>query len=145
MINDRIDKIDLGWSEIGDLTLRRGDFKDTSDKFGKAFIQEIRSRIGHTAGTWRTNPNIGSNIDEFEGQPNTPLTGDRIRADINFALTKDSFLDISEFEVIPVPVSRSEILVRVQFKGILTEQLPDSTINLNIIFDLTGKGPYIVN
>jgi hypothetical protein len=145
MINERIEKVDIRWSQVGDFILKSGDIEDSSKNFGEAFIQEVRTRISNAIGTWKTNPIIGSNIDEFEGQPNTPLTGQRLQADATFALTKDGYLNINEFEITPVPIAETQILMRIQFRGILTERLPDSKIILNIIFDLTGKGPFIVN
>jgi len=145
MINARIDRVDLKFSQAGDFVIKSGDLEDTSNNFGEAFVQEVRSRIGNAINSWKTNPIIGSNIDEFEGQPNTPNTGQRLKQDATFALTRDGYLDSTDFEVTPVPVSETQILMRIQFRGVLTDRLPDSKIILNIIFDLTGKGPFIVN
>lgn len=144
MINSRIGKVDLKWSYVGDFTIFKGDLEDTSKVFGEAFIQEVRSRISDHIGSWATKPNIGSNIDEFEGLPNTKETGERLKADLSYALTKDGFLSKSDFSLSAVPVSETQILVRLTFLGILTDEPLDSKIIANIIFDLTGKGPHLV-
>ncbi len=144
MINNRIDKIDLRWAQSGDLVLLNGDLQDTSKTFGQGFLQEVMTRVNYALGSWKTNPSIGSTLDEFEGQPNNEDTGKRLESSVQSCLTRDGFLSPSDFEVAAVPVGPSQILLRLAFLGILTDQPVDSRIILNIIYDLTGKGPYLV-
>lgn len=145
MINTRIPLVDLKFTQVGDLSIKQGDLEDTSRVPGLAFRQEVRNRISSAIGSWKTAPRIGSNIDTFEGLPNNADTGAKLENDAANALTKDGFLNRNDFHVKAIPVSQIAILLRIQFRGILTDQLPDSTIVFSIIHDLSGRGPFIVN
>jgi len=144
MIELRINLIDMKWSFDGDFLLENGDIADTSSQAGLGFIQEVKDRVTSSFGDWRLLPGRGSDIDEFHGQINNQNTWENIERAITFSLTSDLFLDKQDFAISIAPITESEIAIRIDFNVSLTGAPPDSTIVLKIIYDLTGKGPFII-
>lgn len=143
-IENRLPNTDLRWSLDGDYTLLNGDFSTTESVPGKAFLQEVSDRVISSSGDWKLFPRKGANVDDFIGEPNNPTTQARIENAISFALTRDKFLDQQDFAVTAAPISQTQVAVRIDFDTSLTNIIPDSTIQLNIVYDTDGKGPFIV-
>jgi len=143
-IERRIDIVDFEWSNDGDFIIRNGDISDTYRSVARGFIQEIEDRVKSSYEEWKLIPNRGANLDEFHGQINNEKTWKAIESTINFALTKDGFLDQQDFMVTAAPVSNTEIAVRIDFNASLTNVIPDSKIVVKVIYDLAGQGPFII-
>jgi hypothetical protein len=144
LINERIDIVDFKWVNVGDFAFSSGDVLDTYNSFGEGFIQEVLTRIDSSFGDWKTNRELGSTLSNHEGMSNTEATGRSLEASVQGCLTKDGFLTLSDFTVTSVPVGIHQILLTISFIGILTDKPINSTISLSIIYDLTGKGSYLV-
>ena len=144
MINARIGLVDVSWSAAGDFILEKGDLQDTGKVFGLAFLQEVKARVSTTVGDWATVPNLGCYLDQMSGQPNNQNTANALQAAITYSLTNDNYLAPSDFSINVIPMSISNLLIRITFLGILTNQPINSKMVLNIVYDLTGKGPFIV-
>lgn len=143
-IENRLPETDLKWSLDGDWVLLNGDFASTESTPGKAFIQEVSDRVISSAGDWKLLPQKGANVDDFVGEPNNETTQARIENAISFSLTRDRFLNQQDFTVVAAPISQTQVAVRIDFDTSLTNVVPDSTIQLNIVYDTDGKGPFIV-
>lgn len=144
MLDRRINLTDLKWSNDGDLVIENGDLADTRYVTGLAFIQEVADRVRSSVGDWKLIPSKGADLDEFIGQTNSTKTQKAVENAISFSLTKDMFLSREDFKVTAIPVNRTEIAIRIDFDASLTEVEPDSTIQFKLIYDTTGKGPFIV-
>ena len=142
--DENFPKTDYRWSLDGDFVMVNGDLVDTNAIPGKAFLQEVADRVISSVGDWKLQPNKGSNVDDYIGDPNINLTHARIQNSISFALTKDRFLDQQDFKVTAAPIAIDQVAVRIDFDTSLTDLVPDSTIQLNIIYDTGGKGPFLV-
>lgn len=144
MIEFRLDIVDMRWSSSGDFVVHNGDLADTSDEVGRGFIQEIQDRTMSSFGDWKLLPGKGSDIDEFHGNINNEETWDNLERRLTFAYTNDLFLDKQDFSITIAPITESEVAIRIDFNTALTDIVPDSTIVLKIVYDLSGKGPFIV-
>ena len=143
-IERRVGIVDFEWSGDGDWVIRNGDISDTNNSTGRAFIQEVEDRAKSAVDDWKLQPQKGANLEDFEGEVNNERTWKRIEAAIDFSLTKDGFLDQSDFIVTAAPVSNTEVAVRIDFYASLTNIIPDSKIVVKVVFDLKGQGPFIV-
>jgi hypothetical protein len=144
MIERRINLTDLKWSSDGDLVVENGDLADTKYIVGLAFLQEVSDRVKSSLGDWKLTPSKGADLDEFIGQVNSSTTQQAVENAISFSLTKDMFLSREDFQVSAIPINRTEIAVRIDFETSLTDVEPDSTIQFKLIYDTSGKGPFIV-
>ena len=144
MIERRINLTDLKWSNEGDLVVENGDLADTKYVRGLAFLQEVSDRVKSSLGDWKLMPNKGADLDEFIGQTNSSATQKAIENAISFCLTKDMFLSREDFQVAAIPVNRTEVAIRIDFDTSLTDTELDSTIQFKLIYDTSGKGPFIV-
>lgn len=144
MIEQRIRLTDFKWSQEGDYEIENGDIADTISKPGMAFVQEVTERIKSSANDWKLFKNKGANVDSFRGELNDANTHSQIENSISFSLTRDRFLDQQDFRVLAAPVSATEVAVRLDFDTSLTDVVPDSTIQVKVIYDTDGKGPFII-
>lgn len=143
-LNERIDLIDFKWSNDGDWVIENGDIADTSRAVGQGFIQEVQDRIKSSFDDYKLLARRGANLDDFEGEINNEATWSSIESNITFSLTLDGFLDDSDFIVTVAPLSESEVAARVDFNTSLTNVSPDSKITVKVVYDLNGKGPFII-
>lgn len=72
--------------------------------------QIIMNRLKTDAPDWFCHPNMGGNLSDLIGEPNTQATGDRGVAYIKAALTYNGLYSESQISVSRVPISISEIL-----------------------------------
>ena len=144
MIELRLNLIDMKWSSDGDFLVENGDIADTSNKVGLGFVQEAEDRVKSSLEDWKLYPGRGADIDIFHGEINNEDTWENLERAITFALTSDLFLDNQDFSVTIAPIAESEIGIRIDFNTSLTDTVPDSTIVVKIVYDLAGKGPFII-
>jgi len=144
MIEQRINLTDLKWSNEGDLVIENGDLADTKNINGLAFLQEVSDRVRSSSGDWQMMSEKGANLDEFIGVVNSSSTQKAIEDTISFSLTRDNFLDSQDFQIAVIPVDNTQIAVRIDFDTSLTDIEADSTIQFKLIYDTSGKGPFIV-
>tara|TARA_Y100000310_G_scaffold336411_1_gene420869 strand:+ start:1004 stop:1504 length:501 start_codon:yes stop_codon:yes gene_type:complete len=101
---------DIGMSWEGDLL-----FDDSGDPvivFGDDWVlREINKRVRTTNPDWSSHPNVGADIEEFVGRPNTQSIGKQIEFSIVKALTVDSFLQPAKIKVETVPTTLTSIAV----------------------------------
>ena len=135
---------DLKWSGEGDFIIENGDLADTSINLGAAFIQEVQERVKSSTGDWGLQTDKGANMDDFIGETINKELQTQIEDAIVFSLTKDLFLDSQDFVVTAAPISTTQLAVRIDFDTSLTNLVPDSTILLKIVYDTSGKGPFII-
>lgn len=72
--------------------------------------QNIMSRLKTDSPDWFHHPNMGGNLSDLIGEPNTKRTGQRGAILIETALTYRGLYDINQVNVRPVPVSEKEIM-----------------------------------
>jgi len=109
------DNTDLKWTLNGDLTVGPdGDLADTAHDPLLSLRQEIRTRVRSSTQDWELHEDLGADLDEIIGEPNTRETGLAGRALIISSLTRDGFIDESDIEIRETPVDRHTILYRIK-------------------------------
>jgi hypothetical protein len=144
MIEERINIVDLRWSQQGDFIIKNGDISDTSNKPAEGFLQEVADRIKSSFGDWASMPDRGANIDSFFGAINDENTWDELEMAIEESLTKNYFLFNQDFNVLVAPLSIDEVGIRIDFDTSLTATIPDSTMILKAIYSFKSNEIYIV-
>lgn len=76
-------------------------------------VQVVLNRLRTDDPDWQLHPNIGANLSDLIGKPNTRETGDEGCRLIVDCLTKEGFIKESELDVRAIPYSRSEIIFRI--------------------------------
>ena len=126
-------KIDLLWTDSGDFSLdtKRGDLADTINHSYRALIQQISTRISSSKNDWRLIPNLGANLSQALGRPNTRELGNEIKGLVTSALLSGTLLTASELEVDVFPVSKTEIAILI----IVTPAGDKAQIRLNFTYN----------
>jgi hypothetical protein len=121
------DKIDLWFTAEGDLAIDvNGDLKDTSSQYGRSLIQEIRTRLRGRMGDWVLNKSLGANLEDFGGEPGTPVNILALINTIRASLTFDLLISPGDLEILPIQISKVMWMFRLIVKtpmGDLTETL----------------------
>lgn len=98
---------DLVVNEDGDLDLVYGDDQ---------VAQEVLFRLKTTKGDWTLSPYCGASLEDFIGQPNTPLTHALIENQVIEAITRNNLVLIPNVRA--VPVGENEVFILVEFGSI---------------------------
>ena len=99
----------LKFSEDGDLvTGENGDLKAASPK--ESFKQVINNRIKTNDPEWFIHPNIGANLEDLIGEPNTKDTAKKGVKKIKQSLSYDGFIPYDAISIRPVPADARSII-----------------------------------
>jgi hypothetical protein len=123
-------KHDLFWSQEGDFVLDGPRLLTTKNQPYRNLVQRVLNRLQWTKGDWILNPEEGSRLQEFFGQPNTAENAGRIKTMIMSELRRDGLLGASEFQVDIVPTSKSSIVVFISLKPLDSQK----TVRLNFSY-----------
>ena len=104
---------DLYFTEEGDFYYDedRDDFSDTKDDQYRGLLQKIHTRLSSTTGDWAMQADIGSNLGDFVGKPNTQAIGEQIKRRIYSALSNGSLLNSKELAVDVIPITRKKLAI----------------------------------
>jgi len=98
---------DLYWTLDGDLALgESGDLRDTSFDLYRSLFQEVRTRIRSSFKDWILHPQLGANLDELLGKPNSRMTAEEGKTSIISSLVMGGFLPKSAIKVRYMPLGR---------------------------------------
>lgn len=98
---------DIKLNNDNDISIADGDIDLCS--FDEAFDQHIKMRVLTNKGELPLHQDIGSNIEELEGMPNTRTTGEYGTSKIRQSLDADQTINSQEISVRAVPTSPNEI------------------------------------
>lgn len=110
---------DFYFSDDGEFILDENkDIMDTSYDYNRSLIQGIQARLKFNKNEWPgASKNVGANISEFQGKPNTAEVGAQIKTRIIVELTKDGFLKTTDLKVDIIPFSETEIICKILVKS----------------------------
>jgi hypothetical protein len=139
------DSIDLDWTWDGDFIIDgQGDLKDTSEDFLLSFTNEVRTIIKSSLTDWREDPSVGSNLDDFVGEPNSIDTAVAIQRRISASLgiiVSSSDLSI---RVVPVGVNKVLIILTIQVQATPENKLvAGESIVINFLYDYFEEGIFV--
>lgn len=128
---------DLLRSESGDIQTTEGDYL-------LSFKNQIFKRVKSDLKDWRDNPEIGADLGDFVGEPNTRENGklmeDRIRASL-LDIVASSDLTV---RVVPIGIHRVLVNLRVQVLATpLNAMRPGEQITVDFIYDYFERGVFV--
>jgi hypothetical protein len=112
---------DLKESFDGDLVIQGGDLADTENNSSLCLNQIIRTLTNCEPGEFEYFDQFGFAADAYEGQTNTSKLGSEIAQSLKTAIAENTMLYYPEIEVIPFPISKSAIALRVRVLTYLGE------------------------
>ena len=80
--------------------------------------QNIYARVKTQAPDWFLHPNLGGNLEDLIGEPNTRDTAQKGIKLIHDALTYGDFLTDGEFNVKAVPINKEEVVFFIVVDGV---------------------------
>ena len=135
--------IDVHWTADGDLFHDHltGDL-GLADAMDNLVLEgAVLRRLQSNHGEWRLTPNLGCNLSEFMGMPNTAETAIAIHNRIVGALTGDALIKPGNLSVDIIPISNHKILILLEIKAIMPFVDPvtgkvDNTIIIGFSYDM---------
>lgn len=122
------DVTDIALTPEGDLMISKADLKTvTGDDFR---IQSARNRIKSITKDWFYD-NVGADLEELLGKPNTQAIADKGKGKIITALTIDGLFAIDEVYVKAFPTDKTNILFVVMLKSV-----DGTSMSVNVTMDL---------
>lgn len=122
------DSIDLAFTWDGDYVIGEdGDIGDTSSDFISSLVQEIQTVVKGEFGDWEKFPNLCAGLNDFNGEPNTRATGDKIINRITSKLTSVGLVKVEDLKVKVVPIGTSQVLVSIRVQATPT---PNNSLQL---------------
>lgn len=77
--------------------------------------QVVMNRLRTDNPDWRLHPEIGANLSDLIGMPNTRATGEEGKQRIIHCLTHDGFISESDLKVRAIPYDRQNIIFHITF------------------------------
>lgn len=115
------DSIDLSWSWDGDYILGiDGDLKDTRDDLLESLRTELHTVIRSEFDDWQEHPNLGTNLSEYRGEPNTREVAFDMQQRIASRIAAARVANIEDLNVRIVPVSKHQVLTILQVNVLST-------------------------
>ena len=89
----------------------KGDVYIATAENNEVLAASIIKRLTSTEGDWATAPNLGANLVDFVGMPNTRETAALLQSRIENILTQDLMIRSGSIGVDVIPVGPNELLV----------------------------------
>lgn len=137
------DDIDLRFNWNGDFDLGPdGDLAHTTNDRLESVRQEIHDICASALGDWEVYPNRGASLDDFVGEPNTRLVGDRIHDRLRIALTSAGVVLEDDLDIRVVPVHLYRVLIVVKINAVPTpfNNLAEEKLIVSLVFDFLEQG-----
>jgi len=139
------DSIDLDWIWSGDFVIGDdGDLADTSEDLLLSLINEITTIVKSEAGDWAEEVNVGADLDDYIGEPNTRPTAEAMTTRLETALS--IIVNPNDLNVRLVPVHIHKILIMLSVQVRATQEnnaSPGDIINLSFVYDYFEKGIFV--
>jgi len=139
------DSVDFDFTWDGDLVLdTQGDLKDTSSDLLMSIKNEIFTVVKSSLGDWREDINVGADLDDFIGEPNSRDTAEGIETRLRSALSE--ILAVQDLGIRIIPVNIYKILIVLTLEVLPTPQnglKAGTTIKITFLYDYLEKGVYV--
>lgn len=115
------DSVDLDFTWDGDFSVGiDGDFADNKDDLIRSLENEIHTVMRSEFDDWEKHPNLGANLSEFRGEPNSRENGRRMEERIRSRLVAIRLVSDEDVDVRVVPVQIHQVLVMVAVRATST-------------------------
>jgi len=137
---------DFLWTADGDLFLDPANIGSpaVADKTrDEVLTSNIMKRLNSTSGDWADNVEIGANLIDFVGLPNTIETASLIRSRIIGVLTQDNLIRGRDLRVETFPIEPNLLLIAVYAKSLTAS----GSVTVGFTFDIRDNKmvPRIIN
>ena len=132
------DTVELRWSEDGDYILDSdGDLRDTLPDQIQWLTDAIHTEMTNERGDWDLEPSIGANLLDFIGEPNTRVTGEKIKQRIISVLTRPELISTADLtvEVAPVSIHAIAIVLIIRVASTPNNSVVADVLILNYLYD----------
>ena len=143
------DAIDVSWSWNGDiLDGGGGDIKTTKSDTLQSLVDQIMILVGSSLNDWEIYPGRGAGVDDFIGEANTKLLGDRLSDRIRITiisagLVREEDLDIRVF---PVHIHKLMAMLSVNALPRATNGLDANTrVLVSLVFDTVERQVFFLD
>ena len=109
----------VGWN--GDLNLESGDVKQTLSDGLQSLLDQIHVVCASSANDWAIYPGKGANLEDFVGEPNTRIVGDRIRERVIISIVGAELVTEEDLNVRVIPVHIHKVLIIIRINALPTE------------------------
>lgn len=155
------DAIDLELTRRGDLAISnvsavgaRAEFAERREAFRSGDVlttvfDQIRSTkqfiymwLKYSKGDFRDYPDVGLNLDDFVGEPNTRETANSIKSRIINGLIAAGIVRAGDIDVSIIPIDLHSILITISIKALATanNSLDEDQAILTVLYDNTDGG-----
>lgn len=143
------DSIDLDWSWDGDFAIDvTGDLKDTSSDFLLSLVNEIATVMKSETLDWEKDVTLGTNLSDFQGQPNTATIGGAIEDRVKAALVNQNIVQPGDITVKVIPVHVNQVLIMIRVAAEATPRnglTPGEPIKVNLVYDTSENSVFFLN
>lgn len=139
------DAVDLDWSWDGDfIPGPDGDLLDTSDDHLRSLVTEIATVVKSSLQDWRDNPEIGSGIDDFIGEPNDRETARNLQIRLQASLLQIVKGQDLSVRIVPFHIHKVAIFIAVQALPTRANHLNSfQPVTMTFVFDYQENGLYV--
>jgi hypothetical protein len=128
--------IDLSWDSNGDFSLdANGDIGKANLDEGRLVKQAMLKRIQSRKGDWNLAPEVGANLVDFIGLPNTRETGQQLQSAVIQSLTEDGTISAGSLQVEVYPLSKERIAIAIA----ATVPFSSELVYLQVDYDLRNN------
>lgn len=129
-----IREVDILTDDDGDLVVAANGDLDLADA-ARTAMQDIVFRVRTQHQDYNIHPLIGANLSALFGEPNSVQNGDRIKAQVFRALTRDGRFRDTSLNIEVVPVATDEVVLLVGISDFIANAEEDTIVaaafNLN--------------
>jgi len=149
------DSIDLSWSWKGDLKIDSGDLAVNSTDALESIQNEIITIIKSSSGDWLVHPQLGTNLWQFVGEPNTRENAEKIKDAIATSLISAGIVSKQDIKVDVNAIGIHNLYVKIFLSALSTtfnkltaphnnysSSQYNEGIEINFLFDTTTSAIY---
>jgi len=127
--------LDLYFTAFGDYDVDQyGGLRDTWEDPFRSLRQEVATLAQANYNDWGLQPNIGANLDDYIGSPNSAATGEQVKAAMEKALNQ-FLLPANDFRVDIFPLDQNTLGIMVTVQ-IGSDNGEIQVLSLPIVFNL---------
>lgn len=111
------------------------DLEDTSKHQFRGLIQRVLTRLQSVRGEWATQPEVGANLSDFVGLPNTRAVAEELKSRVYSELINDNLISPQHVFVDVYPLSKHVVSLAIVIN---TPNIVKS-VYLNFTYDLRNN------
>jgi len=141
------DRTDLAWSSRGDFIIgHNGDIMDTYADPLRSLYQEVRTRVMSVIGDWKNYPDLGANLEDFVGEPNTKIVAESIKIRMSSSIVRNGLVNNADLQIKYAPIDVDKIMFRISIKVASTARNGGSDhLGVSFLYDYSENHAYFIH